>query len=622
MRGHEEFNAVECRGLYNKRSSTRMDIVPSGFLFKANNIIYEDNAIKERGGIEQLFDAPANIVRFHRYNKLSGARYIVLCSDDKVYDSSNFNTAILTSADWDDFSGLTLYDRFYFCPHDRLTGKASSFLYVYSGTVADGARKAAGAKPSSGITVAVSGTAGTIETGNRLWYVAYETDTGHITKPNATGTLFNQNTASRKASLTNIPTGPAGTAKRHILCTKRVDPYTGRQDDYEVFFVPSGVINDNSATTLTVDFFDADLQDSADYLFDELEEIPAFLALANYAGRLCGSAPNGETGVVRASKSGFPESFSDVDGFVLVDPSDNGDVRGLLPQANNLFCFKDDRAYVTFDNGAEPANWSVGQIDAGLGSCVFGVAKVLDSEGPSEDVAVVATRAGAYPFNGGFSETPLTFNVDALWDPGTITEFRATQIIINSVNKLIYITIGGGDQYYLLVGDYKNGMSHDTIRWARYSSASGRAFKFLGIYFGTSSGKVHVLFADNASDKIWVQGPDYNFEDSTACPDSAAFATDFIMPSSYVNHFAGARFSVVTGGAGVLTTELFKNSVSLGAGPSITLSTTPILKTILFNIKAVAMRLGFSLTNSSSGKSFSLSFPISIFWKKIGSGPV
>ncbi len=619
MRGHEEFNIVECKGLYSRRSTLRMGIVPLGYLYEATNIAYQDNGIMPRGGIAENFDAPSNIKRFHRYNKLSGARYIVLCSNGNVYDSNDFTTPIFTSAgSWDDFSGITLYDRFYFCPHDRITGRASEFLYVYAGTGT--ARKASGLKPSSAITVAVSATAGNIELGNRLWYVAYETDTGHITKPNATGTLFNQNVASRKADLSNIPTGPSGTAKRHILCTRRVDPYTGNQDDYEVFFVPDGVINNNSATTLTVNFFDSNLQDSADYLFDELEEIPAYLALTHYSGRLCGSAPSGQVGTVRVSKSGFPESFSDVDGFVLVDPSDNGDVRSLLPQANNLFCFKDDRTYVTNDNGEEPAHWPVNQVDAGLGSCVFGVAKVLDAEGPSEDVAVIATRGGVYAFNGRFADIPISTYVDFLYEAGTISELRTTQVLINSIDKLIYITIGGGDQYYLLVGNYKNGLSFDTIRWARYSSASGRAFKALGIFFGSVSGNPHLLFSDNASDKIWSQGPDNPFDDESVCPDSAAWATDYILPSNGINHFVGARLSVI--GLGTLTTTLIKNETTIGAGPSITLSAVQKIRDLLFNIKSNSMRIKFKLTNTLTGNTFSMDFPFTVFWKKLGSGPV
>lgn len=614
MRGHQEQVIQEVKGLYKRRTfDSNSGNIPDGFLSDAINVRYVDNTVVERFGVSQLFDCASTVLRFHLYNKLAGAKYIILCDNGHVYDSADLVNPILSTTGWTDFSGITLYDRFYFCGHNGSNGDSGSksFLYVYDGTTA---RKAAGLKPSSGITVAVSGSAGNIETGNRYWYVAYETDSGHITKPNATGTLFNQSTVDRKASLTNIPTGPAGTAKRHILCTKRVDPNTGRQEDYEVFFVPGGLINNNTDTTLTVNFYDADLQDSADYLFDEFEEIGAMLALAHYSGRLCGTAKSGETGVVRASKSGYPESFSEIDGFILVDPSDNGDVRGLLPQSGNLFCYKDDRTYMTMDNGAEPANWPVIQVDSGLGSCVFGTAKVLDSEGPSEDVGYIATKAGLYRFQSGFDENPLSFNVDALWDPGTEAEFRFSQVIIDSVEKFIYCVVGGGDANYLLVGEYSLGLQN--IRWAQYAYGS-LAFECLSVFFDTSSGKVHLLFS-STNDKIYKLGPDVTLEQSVS--EGPTFTIQPIIPGLGINHFVGMRFY---GKGNDLTTTLYKNDTSLGAGPNIALATGEPYRTIIFNVKTSSLRVKFSLTTSGgTGKQMRITFPIVVMHKQLGSGPV
>lgn len=622
MRGHQEYTVPVNRGLYRRLIDESVFApIPQGFLYEAINVIYDDNAVRQRGGVAELFDAPAQVLRFHRFPRIGFAtKYIVLCSDGNVYDSDNFGVPILTGITWIDFSGITLYNRFYFCGHDLITGVSGSFLYVYTGSAV--ARKAAGLKPASAVTAAVSATAGNVELGNRIYYVAYETDTGHITKPNATGTILNTNTASRSVDLSNIPTGPAGTAKRHLLCTKRTDPYTGRPDDYEVFFIPNGIINDNTATTLTVNFFDADLVDSADYLFDELEEVGAGLALSSYSGRLCITSLPTETGVVRVSKSGFPESFSSVDGFVLVDPSDDGNVRALLPQNGNLYCFKDNRTHVTVDNGDEPAHWPVNQIDSGLGSCVFGVAKILDSEGPSEDVALVATRAGLYLFSGKFAEIPLNFNIDALWDPGSLTEFRSTQVLVNPIDKLIYMTVGGTDQYFLEVGNYKNGMTSDGIRWAQYTYSSGVPFKTLGMYFSGISNRPHLMFAGLGTE-IFYQGYDNAFEDSSTTSTSATFTLGHFVPFMGLSHIVGVRASIMAPSNiidGAVIPLVYKDKTGATQLTTIVPPLPNGYKTILCNLKCNAFRIGFKLHNPQAGATFAVTFPIGIYHRPIGSG--
>ena len=114
--------------------------------------------------------------------------------------------------------------------------------------------------------------------------IVYETDTGFLTPPATnTNVAISFNAAgAHQIVLTNIPIGPTGTVARLIIIT-----LAGTTEPF--YFVPSedgGVINDNTTTTATIDFFVTDLVESADYLFNVRANIPSGQGINVYSGRL------------------------------------------------------------------------------------------------------------------------------------------------------------------------------------------------------------------------------------------------------------------------------------------------------------------------------------------------
>ncbi len=132
--------------------------------------------------------------------------------------------------------------------------------------------------PAEGPGVANSATAGSISPGVHQCCVIFVTRQGYWTPPSppvswtAAGNLA--------VNVTNIPTGPANVVKRLLAFTA-----SGGASFYHV--PATMAINDNTTTSLTVDFTDTILLSgtSMDYLFGQIE-LPEQLGVIDYAERL------------------------------------------------------------------------------------------------------------------------------------------------------------------------------------------------------------------------------------------------------------------------------------------------------------------------------------------------
>src|SRR5206468_10780913 len=155
--------------------------------------------------------------------------------------------------------------RIYIAFHDGIFGLVNQNLKVYFPDT-DELRNAAGLSPAAASSIiAADGIAGIVNAGVYKIAVAYITTSGFITPPGPkiagifTPVIYTA-PGSKKINLSNIPIGPSGTSSRQILITK-----AGLA---EYFFLPSvfgGFINNNAATTTTLDFDDTtDLVDSGD----------------------------------------------------------------------------------------------------------------------------------------------------------------------------------------------------------------------------------------------------------------------------------------------------------------------------------------------------------------------
>jgi hypothetical protein len=132
--------------------------------------------------------------------------------------------------------------------------------------------------PAEGPAVADATTAGSISPGVHQCSVVFVTRQGFWTEPSPPVSWTAA--GSHQVSVTNIPTGPPNVLQRLLTFTA-----SGGASFYHV--PATMVINDNTTTSLTVDFTDTILLSgqSMDYLFGQIE-LPDQLGVAAYSERL------------------------------------------------------------------------------------------------------------------------------------------------------------------------------------------------------------------------------------------------------------------------------------------------------------------------------------------------
>lgn len=441
-------------------------------------------------------------VRFHKYRKLTDNQdyWIILSAAGKFYDTGaavpNNPILTLTPATAPDFSLITIGQRCIFSPHNRDQGIVGEFTYIYERGVTTTARKLAGAKPVGVFTVAVSATNGNTEPGLHIIAVAYEFNTGFITRP----ALYQQLTAPagvRKAiDLSAIPVGPAGVVARRILMTRKVANFDGNNENPELFFALK--INDNVTVALlaAISMFDTQLIQSADYLKDNLEEVPAMLCFSYYERSLVCAGAGIEKSVVRVSKGGDYETFDATDGFVVCAPFEGDGVRNLRAARGSLYMFKRHRSLVTRNNGESPSSWPVDLVDSGLGAEVFSIAEVGDGIiGSINNAFLIANLAGVWLFDNGFVDL-LSWPVQGYWSfVGLGPQLINTVVAVyDQLNRCFIMNMQTGNLgqphfWSLLYADLSNGFSKNAVKWSVWSRSSAGAANvvFKGMHLGTRS---------------------------------------------------------------------------------------------------------------------------------------
>jgi hypothetical protein len=586
-------------GLYNTGSD---DHVPKDHFIDTLNCAFSGSFFQTREG-SSLSTTAASVLRFHIYKKLGEVPHVLyLGSGGNLYDAQNPGSPILTIAGMSDFSLLMMYNRAYITPHDRVTGLAGEKVYVYDGTGI--ARPAAGSAPT-GFTLGVtdSASSGTVESGTRLFAVSYETSSGFITVPGPTVFTSLTSAGEKSIDISEIPIGPSGTIARHIICTKVIDAYDGNQSVQSYFFVPDGRIANNIATTHTINFYDQDLVQSADYLFDQLSEIPASLGLVDYQGTMVTYGENLYTYIVRVSKQGYPESFNSELGFVIAEPGDSTGVKACVEYRSQLFICKSKRTGVTqLVSGQEAAYWPYNSVDRSVGTEVYGISTILDIRGNTVDYFVVADRSGLLLFDGSF-RVNLTAKISNVWESINQAAFQTIQVAIDPVKSRIYVSLPVGiatSPNVLYVGDVTNGWSAESIRWMKWTfpvnptsinidvnnSTQQTEFKY-----GSSTGNIYKL--------------------STAL-DDAGTAIDSYIKTALLTKFKDGNNCTYTGlvlrvkGSGSLTINLTgedgSNTVNVSA---LTLSTAPGYA-LQRNFNYVNSKCSVKLRVSNSGEYFSL----------------
>lgn len=467
LRDHEVLRSNRFRGLYDRGED---EVCPKDFFLSCSNLEFTERAFKTRRG-SSLDYTLSNIRRIAIYRIAGQAqRLLILNSSGSIYDSTNLATPILTIATMTDFSMVPMNDRAYITPHNGTTGITGESVYVYTGS---GTARAAAAVPPSGFTLvaADSATSGKVEEGTHLIGVAYITNTGFITEP--AGFVAFSSVGGRKLDISNIGTGPAYVAARILVASKVVSDFNGDFVNQEYFFVPSGQINDNTTSTLTIDFYDADLTESADYLMDQLSAIPAGCCITNYNNRLCVSGSNLNPSVVYVSKAGEPEAFDEIEGFFEANTGDAGSgVKNLYAHREQLIVLKSQRSYFTSDNGENAVFWKPLGLDMANGTEVHGVGKIGDFGELIEEKSVIATRQGLKLFAGVFGEVPLTWNIDDVWERINKAAFNKVEVVVDAEHSKIYVALpldAETSPSTIYVGDFSQGLDPEKIKWCPWS---------------------------------------------------------------------------------------------------------------------------------------------------------
>lgn len=460
MRDHNPITIDDFNGYYNRGD---IDSVPIDHFSACNNVKYSQSSVLTRDGIGPYLGYK-NVVRVYPYNQ----SLLILDIDGNIYhtDRASPFTPILSVSGMTDFGFAKISNRAYLTPN----GVTNSFIYVYTYGSASPARKAAGVAPLTAPVVTI-GPAGNVEQGVHVFAVVYETDTGFLTGLSPRAQLAFPDGATR-ASL-EIPVSPdLFVSKRHVVATKAIDPadFTGNLDGYQFFFVTDGEVSNNTATTVDVNFYDAELLEDASHLEDLLDEIPNCAGLGSYHNRMIAwSFPQGSGGekisLIRVSDVNEPEAMNEVDGIIEI-ARDGRPITYCQELRDVLYIFKQTRTMAATDNNDVPSSWPEIVIDEGIGSVAHGVGTVMDAGGINIDFLLVSNFTGINLFNGAYQLPELTWKIRNAWPNSDRASFVKLQLVVNSQDRVLYVVYPDGS---IMFGDYNNGLDAKSIKWAPWT---------------------------------------------------------------------------------------------------------------------------------------------------------
>ena len=445
--------------------------VPKGHSIACHNVMFDTGVVKSRSGLIEFFDPTYRITRMFLRRSPSNSHIYLDDAGGLKIDGDDANIVQINGMT--DFSALNLFSRTFITPHDGRRGLENEKVKIEKGGVV---RNAAGPALTARSAISISSgqdTGTVLDVGTHKFAVVGETDTGHLVPPGpkigGTFTPVSYNApGDKRIDISNIPTGPSYIVKRHLIATKSgLDKY---------YFVPGGTINNNTTKNLSqLGFFDTSLIESADYLFDVLEEIPAGVGIAKFAGRVFVWGFHGEDeSLIRVSKIGEPEHFSKVDGFIVVEKDNGGLIQSCVPLREVLYVFKDKGTYYTENNGQSPGSWYVGTLDLGVGTSVRGVSAYEDKHLVSNDHLLIADRSGILLFDGVIRRPELTWKIEKWWKRINFSKDYQMQLLDDPEDKRLYVILAYKDSDYpdyILYGDYSEGLSAESIKWATWKIA-------------------------------------------------------------------------------------------------------------------------------------------------------
>jgi hypothetical protein len=254
--------------------------VPPGMSPSASDVEFFPGGVRTRAGLASQFPPLAETPLINGVKTYATAnlvqRFLALDSLGNLYKESS--PGVLTVAAAGVLPGLymksaTQFGREYMGFSDGLMGH--DLPRQYDDTYFD---RVSQIGPAEGPAVANSTTGGNISPGVHQCAVVFVTRQGYWTAPSPPTSWTA--TGGFQVNVTNIPTGPSNVVQRLLAFTA-----SGGATFYQV---PSTMtINDNTTTSITVDFTDSILLSgvSMDYLFSQIE-LPQQIGVTAYTERL------------------------------------------------------------------------------------------------------------------------------------------------------------------------------------------------------------------------------------------------------------------------------------------------------------------------------------------------
>lgn len=575
------------------------DSVPKDHFIDSHNTITEGGEIRTRDGFALSITFPAMSKIYYWRLQGQATRVIALNNTGQLYDLTvDTVNPILNIAAMTNFSAAPFNNRLYISPNNGVTGLPGEFVYVYTGSGA--ARKSSGNAPSTGFSVALSATAGHVESGTHILAWVFETTSGFVTPPGPAAFQIIVTDGTKKLDTTLVPVGPSGTAKRRLIGSRSIQDYNGNQNAYEMFFVPGGIIEDNLTTELLgIDFYDADLQLSADYTFDQFAEIPAVLFLSSYGRRMIYGATDADKNIVYISKDNEPESINSLAGFQSFDPHETEGVKDATEFRGNLYVMKRNKTYVGRDNTYEPSTWKFDTLDSSIGCDFGGIAKYIDAKGSKSDFFLAAGPSGFFKFTGIYEEVPLSYKIRNWWKRINSLYLNQLQVLLDAEKALIYILVpldGAVSPNYILVAEYENGLNFDKLKWHIWSlqdfSPSSIAIDL------DNTTKKTTFKLSSLSGNIYTQEIGRRNDNNTSILSHIKFALIHEVQNA-IHHIGALGFRIK--GSGTLNIEIRgQENIDVQTLPNLTLGATPgkeIIRQSFFQSEKASVKISMSSAN-------------------------
>ena len=254
--------------------------VPIGMSPSCADVAFFPGGVRTRPGLQSHFPPVAGVPQINGLKTYATTNLVqrLLVFDSLGNLSKETSPGVLSpiaSYDLPDLlmASTTLFGREYMALSDNVQGR--DIPRQYDDTNFD---RVSQVGPGEGPALADAADPGSISPGLHQCAVIFVTRQGYWTQPSPASSWFAG--GSKKANVTNIPTGPSNVVQRLLAFTA--------EGGASFYHVPASmVVNDNSTTSLEVDFSDAILLSgvSMDYLFSQIE-LPNQVGVVGYAERL------------------------------------------------------------------------------------------------------------------------------------------------------------------------------------------------------------------------------------------------------------------------------------------------------------------------------------------------